>query len=196
MPVGFRKDHAYQVIAVFQPNGTQVFHYLVINENGDAVPLPTKACTMLDPLTDGYVGANLGGGGGGSGGGDCNVNVECGDCNPGSGPECPECPDQPCTPAPPEFTTEHAFEASRVWQVTWAHLQQRYETYIQSVPNVCDPVTDFRRLVKDVTAWDSSWQQMMPHSVTADPAEEMIIVRWSKPVSGTLTLTLVPTYTQ
>lgn len=193
MPRGFRKDHAYQVVAIFTPNGTQTFHYLVINESGDAVPLPTQACTLLDPLTQGHEGANLGGGGnfsgGGSGGGST---PNCPTC-----PECPECPEQPCTPNPPEFTTEHRFEdAVRVWSVDWAHIQERYETYIQSVPNACVPTTDFRRLVRDVTAWDDVWKQMMPHSIEADPAEESIIIRWSKPVSGTLTLTLVPTYTQ
>lgn len=168
MPPGFRRDYAYQIVAGFFPNGSQVLHYYVINEGGDTVPMPSELITVLDPLTTGYRGISEGG----------------------------VTPEPPCTPRPIEFTVENRFPIpNRVWSITWDSLKERYEEFVKRFVNPCDPVHTFRRLVKDLTTYDSNWNVMLAHNVQANPEESSVIVQWSYPVAGILTMTLVPDYT-
>lgn len=167
MPPGFRKDYAYQVVAGFFPNGSQRLHYMVINEGGLTIPLDSEMVIMQDPLASGYLGIE-----GTSGG-------------------------QTCVPKPLEYTAENKFSTpSRIWTVSWENLAERYRAYEKTYGTVCDPTATFRRLVKGVTAFDLSWETMIPHRVQCDPEEEGVIVQWSYPVAGYLTLTLVPSYAQ
>lgn len=165
MPPGFRRDHFYQIVSGYFPNGSQRFHYMVINESGQTIPMDAEGIIVLDPLTEGYRGAALGGGGG----------------------TCPPAEDK-CRPF--EFSVEHPFPVeSRVWTVTWDWLEKEWEKH------ACGPTFNFRRLAKDITTYDSNWEVMLPHRIRANPSESSVVVMWSYPVKGTLVFSIAPSYT-
>ena len=54
MPPGFRERQLYQVIDLFQPNGSSDLHLYVVNESGDTVAMLAADVIVADPREPGY----------------------------------------------------------------------------------------------------------------------------------------------